>query len=85
MGLGIKVGLPVVAVAGFFAVQRAMAEGKPPPSWADGLAVLVILGLLAASHRSRPAADAEHHESLSQPFSFRLGQALNRVRRSFRR
>lgn len=69
-----------------FAIYVATHGWPKSHGLADWLMLVAFLAMVwwLLGKRRDAAGDAEAHEQASQSFSFRLGKALNRVRRGFR-
>lgn len=81
--------LPQMIVFGAIAFAGIATRGQLPsaaPSWADWLFIAITALLLVwCIHERAASIDAKGHEQTRQGYAFRLGKALNRVRRRVHR
>lgn len=80
-----KKALPVTfaVAAGLYLAQHGLPQSN---GWIDVTGFFLFCGLMYLLLRERGSAEQAHaHESAAKSFAFRLGKALNRVIRRFRR
>ncbi len=75
----------VIGLFIFFVVLKAQRGDELPSfySW-DFVALIVFFGFLALLLRERGGDETTGHEGANKSFLFRLGKALNGVRRAFK-